>query len=619
MPAPDARNAAPTSHLNRLTLPKVAEFGGQDIRELKTLVASNQGFEVVDDLSPCVEIRKITLSKNKIKSLECVKWCKSLTYLNVANNNIDSLMDLKDLKMLSVINAGGNNLMSADGATSIEHLKALVLNNNKFTQTPNFLRLKKLNTLVLSHNMIEDVKAVRYLTALTKFSASHNKIRNMPDVTGLYDLVEIKMNDNLIVTVPESIQFAPNLKTLDLGNNRIKKFSDVKHLANLPVLKQLTLRGNPIADSADYREQIAELIPTVEVLDGERFRGRKFVKTLNKAAKEKRDNRLAAASGNSGAKIQSEGGGRAIKSDDNRISTDNNGLNGEHLEAERVSGTKVGSSDAHHNFEEEKVKLGLSGGEAVPEVNARRKFVGKKVRLGGDDDEVDNRSPLVKNPDVTTYVESTVTRKSQPSADGTPTRNERSGVENMATKRLNESTFKSKNGVGSVASDLNDTLDGRHRKKTRVADDFFVSMSGERLQIDKTAPKPVTVMSETEKAARRKERSARKEKKRKESKASSTTRDQAGVHDGQHKMESSNKMKLSHVKETGNTLSKDSSIKTPKPQEREVAEVRAAALTGVLKVERKTFTPSVDVNALFSELGKADSVAFGEGDGSGWD
>lgn len=48
-------------------------------------------------------------------------------------------------------------------------------------------------------------------------------------------------------------------------------FRDIASLGSLLNLHNLNLRGNPIADNKDYKDKILALIPSLRVLDGERF------------------------------------------------------------------------------------------------------------------------------------------------------------------------------------------------------------------------------------------------------------------------------------------------------------------------------------------------------------
>lgn len=77
---------------------------------------------------------------------------------------------------------------------------------------------------MVSSNEIEDLSPVRALKSLTKLSASHCGVVVIPDVADLHELAELRLNDNKIVSLPESLQFNYNLKTLELGNNRICKY-----------------------------------------------------------------------------------------------------------------------------------------------------------------------------------------------------------------------------------------------------------------------------------------------------------------------------------------------------------------------------------------------------------
>lgn len=77
---------------------------------------------------------------------------------------------------------------------------------------------------VVSSNEIDDLSPVRALKSLTKLSASHCGVVVIPDVADLHELAELRLNDNKIVSLPESLQFNYNMKTLELGNNRICKY-----------------------------------------------------------------------------------------------------------------------------------------------------------------------------------------------------------------------------------------------------------------------------------------------------------------------------------------------------------------------------------------------------------
>ena len=58
------------------------------------------------------------------------------------------------------------------------------------------------------------------------------------------------------------------LETLKLGNNLIRNFDYLKALGKIDTLINLDLTANPVTEIVDYREQMFELLPRLEVLDG---------------------------------------------------------------------------------------------------------------------------------------------------------------------------------------------------------------------------------------------------------------------------------------------------------------------------------------------------------------
>ena len=87
------------------------------------------------------------------------------------------------------------------------------------------------------------------------------------------------MNSNKL-TVIEDLPIS--LEILDLGNNLIEKFENLKIIA--PNLVSLNLKGNPICKLVAYKDQILAMFPTLRILDGDRF-DQKFIERKKKRAK----------------------------------------------------------------------------------------------------------------------------------------------------------------------------------------------------------------------------------------------------------------------------------------------------------------------------------------------
>lgn len=101
---------------------------------------------------------------------------------------------------------------------------------------------------------------------------------NLVDTTGLYqmalDVVEfpediawLDLSFNEISDVSDDILEFPALKMIYLHGNKIKRFADLNRLKQLPNLYSLTLHGNPIENSPNYRASIICMFPNLKSLD----------------------------------------------------------------------------------------------------------------------------------------------------------------------------------------------------------------------------------------------------------------------------------------------------------------------------------------------------------------
>lgn len=101
---------------------------------------------------------------------------------------------------------------------------------------------------------------------------------NLVDTKGLYkmalDVVEypediawLDLSFNDITTVSEDILEFPALKMIYLHGNKIRKFSDLNILQQLPNMYSLTLHGNPLENVPNYRSSVICMFPQLRSLD----------------------------------------------------------------------------------------------------------------------------------------------------------------------------------------------------------------------------------------------------------------------------------------------------------------------------------------------------------------
>jgi Leucine rich repeat len=151
-----------------------------------------------------------------------------------------------------------------------------------------------LNTLILSKNSISDfsVGEVGSFLHLTKLSIGKNMLKSLPDLSASVNLTELRINNNLLTTIGESILNNKKLKTLDISNNLLTSWDDIRKLVGLPLLTNLGVKGNNFPappesiDDLEVREdKAAETIDDVTERRFRRFVLSMFLKTVGAANK----------------------------------------------------------------------------------------------------------------------------------------------------------------------------------------------------------------------------------------------------------------------------------------------------------------------------------------------
>ena len=151
--------------------------------------------------------------------------------------------------------------------------------------------------MILDYTELRDLEAAdkHYLESFTvckNLSLQYCKLRTLGNLPSLSQLVRLDVSNNALLgkDLGNVAACFPNLETLKLANNLIK--SDWESMKG-PLQKMsetlinLDLSCNPISDSASsyYREQMFELLPKLEVLDGKDKDG-KYVDSDNEESEE---------------------------------------------------------------------------------------------------------------------------------------------------------------------------------------------------------------------------------------------------------------------------------------------------------------------------------------------
>lgn len=256
------------------------DYNTTDPSSITSLTLTHKALSDVSCLSEFQNLQKLDLGFNNLTSLEGLKLCVNLKWLSVVQNKLQSLKGIEGLIKLTVLNAGKNKLKSMEEVSGLVNLRALILNDNDIVSICKLDKMKELNTLVLSRNPISGIgQSLAKINSITKLSLSNCQLQGIDSsLKSCTELKELRLAHNDIKTLPIELAFNIKLQNLDIGNNVIMKWSDLKVLSSLVSLRNLNIQGNPVAEKEDLARKIKKQVPNLQILNA---------KPIEKAMKKK--------------------------------------------------------------------------------------------------------------------------------------------------------------------------------------------------------------------------------------------------------------------------------------------------------------------------------------------
>eukprot|EP01017_Pseudomicrothorax_dubius_P037319 TRINITY_DN5459_c0_g1_i5.p2 TRINITY_DN5459_c0_g1~~TRINITY_DN5459_c0_g1_i5.p2 ORF type:complete len:196 (+),score=65.61 TRINITY_DN5459_c0_g1_i5:123-710(+) len=114
-------------------------------------------------------------------------------------------------------------------------------------------------------NLKKEIEKYKNLFYLSFNDCNLNNLDNLPN---LKTLIRLELSGNKFKpTELSKVAMYKELKSLSLSKTQIQNFQDLEPLKALKNLVQLELEDCPIASKEDYRKQVFDRFPSLEILD----------------------------------------------------------------------------------------------------------------------------------------------------------------------------------------------------------------------------------------------------------------------------------------------------------------------------------------------------------------
>lgn len=250
-------------HLQHNNITELSPDSLAGLNSLRILNLSNNHIEYLPDtlLIGSKELREIHLQNNELLELPrgLFHRLEQLLVLDLSHNQLTSHHidngTFSGLIRLVVLNLAHNALTRLDSNTFKElyFLQILDLKNNSIghIEDNSFLSLYNLHTLNLAENRLHtlDDRIFNGLYVLAKLTLNNNLISVVEQnvFKNCSDLKELDLSSNQLSEVPDALQDLSVLRTLDIGENQIKTFTNGS-FRNLHQLTGLRLIDNHIGN-----------------------------------------------------------------------------------------------------------------------------------------------------------------------------------------------------------------------------------------------------------------------------------------------------------------------------------------------------------------------------------
>jgi Leucine-rich repeat (LRR) protein len=180
-------------------------------------------------------LAELNLSENSFVDLTGIEFLGCLHTLNLSRNGIETLY------------VGGVEVQQ--GLNALPSLKTLDISYNQLVDLNGlqYANLKDLRGLLAHHNAINRIEHLDMLKSLHNLDLAANKVREIGhnSFPPGNDIRSVRLDDNLLINLTHLGKLG-SIEVLSLSSNKIKETFEIEKIADLPKLRELNLKGNPM-------------------------------------------------------------------------------------------------------------------------------------------------------------------------------------------------------------------------------------------------------------------------------------------------------------------------------------------------------------------------------------
>ncbi|KAL2916048.1 hypothetical protein HK105_204472 [Polyrhizophydium stewartii] len=212
----------------------------------KKLSIPNAGLNNVSALQEYPYLQNLELQGNNITDISAFGSMRYLVQIDLSNNRLTDVLNFEPPPFnLQQVDLSRNQISAIRDLSVHRFLSHLSLERNLIREITGLSNCRSLTHLYLANNGIARIDGIRGLR-LRVLDLRGNRITSIEGVETLRELCELRLSRNRLASVSE-LDGHPLLRLLDLEGNCLATMDSARVLATLPQLRDLSLRGNPLA------------------------------------------------------------------------------------------------------------------------------------------------------------------------------------------------------------------------------------------------------------------------------------------------------------------------------------------------------------------------------------